>query len=90
MVVEFWVMRVLLHPGPQRRPVTFNTLPNNEHAAAMAHVARGDLTVLPDNSIAEPVEMFSSQLEADGHREQLQLAMPGEDFRVILNSSVTV
>lgn len=90
MTIEFWVMKVLLHPGPQRRPMSFANIGAREYLRAMACVERGSLTCLPDGCIAEPLQVYSHQLEADEHRETIAKADPEGDYRVILNSSVTV
>lgn len=87
MVVEFWVMRVLLHPGT-RAAVRMSNLSPADTVTAMAHVAAGELCCLPDGCIAEPVEVFRSELDAAAHREKLLSDKPGADFRVVLNSSL--
>jgi hypothetical protein len=72
-VVEYWVMRVVLHHG---RPRT------------MALVNRGTYAQLPDGSIAEPVEQCSTEHAAHEARERLKRDNPREDYRVIINADV--
>jgi len=93
MVMEFWVMRVLLHPGPMRKPVTFSNVAAKEYLNVMAHVERGSMACLPDGCIAEPVEVFTgdgAQLAADAHRAKLAADDNSGDYRVILNSDMSV
>ncbi len=88
MVVEFWVMRVLLHPGPLRKPVRQRDLTPPDRQKYLAHVASGELTCLPDGCIAEPVEQYADELSAHAERERLQRDKPSEDYRVVLNTSL--
>lgn len=89
MRVEFWLMRVLLHPGPMRRPVTLANIPDPRTLAqAMAHVERGELACLPDGCIAEPVEVFASEMAAHAARERLLRDKPASDFRVVLSHAL--
>jgi hypothetical protein len=88
MVVEFWVMRVLLHPGPMRRQLKLKDLGPDDMRAYLEHVQRGELTCLPDGCIAEPMEQFKTELDAHAERERLARDKPSEDYRVILNSSL--
>lgn len=90
MTVEFWVMRVLLHPGPIRRKVTADNVPDSERAAVLAAVDRGALTVLPDGCIAEPLLCFSVADDAHNRAAEETAKHPEEDFRVILNADVTL
>lgn len=89
---EFWVMRVLYHNGPQGYAQL--TLSMAEQLPIARQVAtcieRGTLAVLADNVIAEPVEVFETELEARAHREELRAKHPTTDFRVILNADVTL
>jgi len=86
---EFWVMRVLLHPGAHR-PVTLGDMEAKAAVATLALVATGDLCCLPDGCIAEPVEVFTSELDARAHRVALRSDCPGEDFRIVLNTDCPV
>lgn len=89
---EFWVMRVLMHDGPrgavQLTLDTVMTMP--ARVAVNACIAAGKLAVLPDNTIAEPVEVFDTEQEAREHRRKLQAAHPSTDFRVVMNADVPV
>lgn len=89
---EYWVMRVLYHNGPQgATQLTLDiamTLP--ARLAVNACIAAGTLALLPDNVIAEPVEVFDNETDARAHREQLARRHPTTDFRVILNADVPV
>lgn len=94
MKVEFWIMRVVLHQG-RRLKLTSEMTPS-ARLAVMACVSAGKLAVLPDNSIAEPVECFESDSSQDGqadaqtrareHMVKLQREHPDEDFRLVLNA----
>lgn len=86
-ITEYWVMRVMLHQG---RKVQLDLLTETSRATVQVEIDRGALALLPDGSIAEPVEVFSDELDAHAHREALRKKHPDEDFRVILNSSVPV
>lgn len=87
MNVEYWVMRVILHHG---RKVQLDLLQPTERAEVTARLDNGALVMMPDASIAEPVEVFSDELEAHAHREAMRKKHPAEDFRVILNGDVPV
>jgi hypothetical protein len=89
-VSEFWVVRVLLHPGPHKRPAKLAHMDLPAQVATLALVNTGDLGCLPDGCIFEPVEVFSDQLDAHAHREQLQADNSDEDYRVILNTNVVI
>jgi hypothetical protein len=79
-VVEYWVMRVVLHHGRPRTPLA--------EIATMALVNRGTYAQLPDGSIAEPVEQCSTEHAAHEARERLKRDNPREDYRVIINADV--
>jgi len=84
--VEYWVMRVMLHQG---RRVQLDIMSPGAAIATLALVNTGDLAMLPDGSIAEPMEVFegvNAELRAHAHREELQKKNPREDYRVILNA----
>lgn len=86
MVMEFWVMRVLLHPG--RRPLKLGELEGADRATVLAHVARGEMTCLPDGCIAEPWEQYRDEATAHAERERLVRDRPADDWRVVLNTSL--
>lgn len=65
-------------------------LHGDEKARAVAMVVANELVCLPDGCIAEPVEMFHEQEVAHQHRAKLLSDNPGQDYRVVLNSDVTV
>lgn len=88
MVVEFWVMRVLLHPGPLRKQLKLGDLNPSERRTVLAHVERGEMTTLPDGCIAEPWEQYRTEADAHAERERLAMDKPNDDWRVILNSSL--
>jgi hypothetical protein len=76
-------MRVMLHQG---RKVQLELLTETSRATLQVALDRGALTVLPDNSIAEPVEVFEDEVDAHAYRETLRKKHPNEDFRVILST----
>lgn len=78
-------MRVLMHRG---RAVQLELLSESSRAQITTSVESGRLALLPDNSIAEPVEVFDDETEAHLHREAMRKKHPHEDFRVVLNSDV--
>ena len=80
---EYWVVRVLMHRG---RKVQLDLLTPAERAEVTVRLDKGALLTLPDDSIAEPVEVFSEEPPAHVHREELRVKHPGEDFRIILNT----
>lgn len=84
---EYWVMRVMLHQG---RPVKYEQMDLLTNLSTRALVSAGDLAMLPDGSIAEPVEVFDDEMAAHAHREKLRRDNPREDFRVIINADITV
>ena len=90
MIVEFWVMRVLLHPGPMRRAVKLDAMTPAAFLGTLALVSTGDLTCLPDGCIAEPVVCFDTEIDAHAHAEKLRTDEPSSDYRVVLNTDVVV
>jgi hypothetical protein len=76
-------MRVLLHQG---RTVQLSLLTPTSRATIQTGLDSGSLAMLPDNAIAEPVEVFDDEIKAHEHREIMRRKHPGEDFRVILNA----
>lgn len=76
-------MRVLLHQGAR---VTLANMTPSASIAVIACINTGSLALLPDNSIAEPVEVFASEMDAQAHREKMVRDNPGQDFRVVLNA----
>lgn len=85
---EYWVMRVLYHNGAQLSLDAASALPIASQV--MSCIERGALALLADNVIAEPVEVFESELDARAHRAQLMKQHPTTDFRVILNADVSL
>lgn len=85
-------MRVLLHNGPNgARQLTLDTVMTMPaRVAVTAAIATGKLAVLPDNTIAEPVEVFETEADAREHRRKLRAAHPSTDFRVVMNTDVSV
>jgi hypothetical protein len=76
-------MRVMLHQG---RKVQLELMTATSRATIQVALDRGSLAMLPDNSIAEPVEVFDDELDAHAYRETLRKKHPDEDFRVILST----
>jgi hypothetical protein len=76
-------MRVMLHQG---RKVQLELLTETSRATIQVAIDRGALAMLPDNSIAEPVEVFEDELDAHAYRETLRRKHPAEDFRVVLST----
>lgn len=92
---EFWVMRVVLHKG--RQPAQLSMMTPGAYLATMGLVATGDLVLIPgrdplgrDTVIAEPLEVFSLEADAHEHRRKLLVDHPGADFRVVMNTDITV
>jgi len=84
--VEFWVLRVILHPGPRRHPVHLNHMDAAAKVTTLALLAIGKLCTLPSGCICEPVEVFDNEVDAHAYRERLATKHPDEDFRVILST----
>lgn len=83
---EFWVVRVLLHQG---RRVQLSMMSPGAYVATVALITAGELMMLPDGSIAEPVEVRDAELDAHALREQLLRDNPGSDYRVVMNADVS-
>lgn len=82
--ITYWVLKVLLHPGPAKRPVKLSEMTPAATATTLALVAIGEYVCLPDGCIAEPVADFDNEVMAHEHRADLLNAWPESDFRVIL------
>lgn len=87
---EWWVMRVWTrwHEG-KRYVVHYDDCSAAVKITIGAALALDKVVVLPDGSIAEPVEVFDGvdgQVNAFARRELLLRAHPGEDFRVVMNA----
>lgn len=82
--ITYWVLKVLLHPGPPKRPVRFEEMSPAAQATTLALVAVGEYVCLPDGCIAEPVADFDNEPMAHEHRTFLLAQWPGSDFRVIM------
>jgi hypothetical protein len=88
-------MRVLLHQGHQgvigaRAAIKLSDMMPGHQVATLVSIAAGKFCLLPDGCIAEPAEVFDRQEDAHSHRDQLAREYPSEDFRVVLNSSVSI
>jgi hypothetical protein len=83
-------MRVLLHPGPMRKPKKLSHFTAGDQIAVMARVSRNELCVLPDDCIAEPVEVYEAQEVAHDMRNKLASDDPSNDYRVVLNTDAVV
>ncbi len=84
-------MRVLLHPGPYpRRALQLDQMSPTAQTATLAMIAGGSLACLPDGCICEPVEVFRLEVDAHEHRRKLVSDDSEGDYRVILNTDVTV
>lgn len=89
MRVEFWLCKVVLHPGPMRTPLRAHELTEHSHAAVLAKVIEGELGVLPDGCIVEPVTSHPTELLALEARERAMVDKPNDDWRVVLNAAVS-
>lgn len=83
-------MRVLMHPGPANRPVRLEHLQAEDSERATRLITAGDLACLPDGCIAEPMEVFRTQQEAEEHMLKLARDNPGQEYRVTLNADCPV
>lgn len=84
-------MRVLLHQGPRGCvPVQLDMMTPGARIACEVCINTGTLAMLPDGSIAEPVEVFDTDVEAREHRTQMLAKWPELDLRIILNADVAV
>jgi hypothetical protein len=81
-------MRVMLHEG--RQPVQLSMMTPGAYVATLALITAGSLAMLPDGSICEPVEVFDHEPAAHEHRAQLAEKHPREDFRVVMNTDLTI
>lgn len=82
--IEVWLCKVLLHPGPVRRPLNVVDLSARSHQATMAKVIAGELGTLPDGCIIEPITAHRTEAEAHAARDAAMAEHPGEDFRVVV------
>lgn len=88
---EYWVMRVLLHQGPQgATPVQLDMMTPGAQLATRACIATGTLVMLSDGCICEPTEVFEFEADARTHRQALLDKFPGNDFRIVMNADVDV
>lgn len=87
MKQEYWVMRVMLHQGKRvQLSLDFMTAP--AMAATVALINLGEYALLPDNSIAEPVQGFDEECDSHALREKLARENPAEEFRVVMTMDV--
>lgn len=85
---EVWLCRVLLHQGPARAQIKLDDLTDESHAAVLAKIVGGELAVLPDGAIVEPVSSFATELDAAAARERARVDRPDSDWRVIITMAV--
>lgn len=96
MVVEFWVVRVLLH-ARTRRPAKLRQMDLLDQFTAVKGLHDGTFGQLPDGSIFEPLESWTApatepaslqSAQDSAHERQQQLARdnPTHDYRVIMNA----
>lgn len=87
MKQEYWVMRVMLHQG-RAVQLSLAFMSPGALEATIALLNAGELALMPDNSIVEPVEGFSEEHDALALRERLTRQHPAEDFRVVMTMDV--
>lgn len=89
--IEYWVVRVVLHQG-RRSASQMDLFAGVDSAGRVQYAKPSDgFVMLPDNTIAEPVEVFDgvgAEEAAHRRREVLRTQHPAEDFRVILNGDM--
>lgn len=86
--MEYWVMRVVLRQG---RAAQLDLFSGVDATGTLRFAKPSDgFVMLPDNSIAEPVEVFDVEERAHEHREALRAKHPADDFRVIMNGDANV
>lgn len=83
--VEYWVMRVLTD---EDGPVTLDRCTPASTIAINSLCMLGHMAILPDRTIAEPVEVFEAEALAHKHRAELVREYPREDFRVVMNADM--
>lgn len=88
MHVEYWLCKVLLHPGPLRRRLNVADLNGQAHEAVLCKVINGELGTLPDGCIVEPVSGFRTEAEAHAERARRVVDEPAQDWRVIASIPV--
>jgi hypothetical protein len=86
--MEYWLCRVLLHPGPLRRRLNVADLAPGAHEAVFTKIINGELGTLPDGCIVEPVSGFRTEEEAHGERARRVVDEPSQDWRVIVSMPV--
>ena len=82
--ITYWVLKVLLHPGPTKRPVRFDEMTPAAHVTMTMLLIAGEYVLLPDGCIAEPVADFDNEPMAHEHRNDLLASWPESDFRVVM------
>lgn len=86
--VEYWVLRVRRYKsGPNAgHRVRYSDMGAADKLIALSLIDNGTLCILPDGCIAEPVEGYSKEVDADVRRETLARDNPREDYRVVLTT----
>lgn len=84
---NYWVMRVMLHEG-KKVQLSLAFMSPGALEATTALINTGELALMPDGSIAEPVEGYLEEHNAHAAREKLQAQYPAEDFRVVITMDV--
>jgi len=87
-MTEVWLCKVLLHPGPAKMPLFVGQLSLDAHQAVIGKVINGELGVLPDGCIVEPVSSHTTEAEAHEARRRAQHDAPGDDWRVVVTMAV--
>jgi hypothetical protein len=87
-MMEVWLCKVLLHPGPAKVPLLVGQLSLDAHQAVIGKVISGELGVLPDGCIVEPVSSHRTEGEAHEARRKAQHDAPLEDWRVVMTMAV--
>jgi hypothetical protein len=86
---EYWVMRRWrMYKDGKYYPVTLSMMTPSAQVATLALLSQGKLACLPDDTLAEPVEVFDTEQQAIEHRRVLTTKHPDEDFRVVMNVDV--
>jgi hypothetical protein len=87
-MMEIWLCKVLLHPGPLRRPLMAQQLNERSHQIVMAKIISGELGTLPDGCIVEPVSSHATEALANDERMRKLVDAPNEDWRVVITMAV--
>jgi hypothetical protein len=92
VTAEWWVMRVL--PILTAAWRDNSGTPNGDWSLAgtlfsklvRAGVEDGTLAILPDNSVADPLNCYETEAEARAELERCKARWPFADFRLVFNA----